>query len=104
MLSIQHQLPMVVAGVHEGKNEINARVGYFELGINLKTETPSASQIKASVEKVLHDAIFHKNIKKLSKEFSGYNPNELVEKYIDEILSNKTQTINTNLKTQQKVF
>jgi UDP:flavonoid glycosyltransferase YjiC (YdhE family) len=32
LLSIQNQLPMVVAGVHEGKNEINARVGYFQTG------------------------------------------------------------------------
>jgi UDP:flavonoid glycosyltransferase YjiC (YdhE family) len=41
LLGIQHKLPLVVAGVHEGKNEICARIGYFKLGINLKTETPT---------------------------------------------------------------
>jgi UDP:flavonoid glycosyltransferase YjiC (YdhE family) len=30
LLGIKHNLPMVVAGVHEGKNEICARVGYFK--------------------------------------------------------------------------
>ncbi len=41
MLAIENKLPMVLAGVHEGKNEINARIGYFKLGINLRTETPT---------------------------------------------------------------
>ncbi|MES2851014.1 MAG: glycosyltransferase, partial [Bacteroidota bacterium] len=43
MLGIENKLPMVVAGVHEGKNEICARIGYFKYGINLKTETPLPS-------------------------------------------------------------
>ena len=37
MLSIENEVPMVVAGIHEGKNEINARIGYFGLGVNLRT-------------------------------------------------------------------
>ncbi len=39
-LSIQNNLPMVTAGVHEAKNEICARVGYFNLGMNLKPRDP----------------------------------------------------------------
>ena len=40
LLSIDHALPMVCAGINEGKNEICTRIGYFKIGINLKTETP----------------------------------------------------------------
>ncbi|MDQ4139325.1 MAG: glycosyltransferase, partial [Bacteroidota bacterium] len=47
LLSIENRVPMVVGGKHEGKNEICARVGYFNLGINLKTEAPGKEQIKA---------------------------------------------------------
>jgi len=86
MLSIQNQLPMVVAGIHEGKNEINARVGYFNLGINLRTERPVPARLKVSVEKILCDGIYYKSVKKLSSEFSKYNPNQLVRNYIDEVL------------------
>lgn len=46
MQSIVNKLPMVVAGIHEGKNEICARVGYFKLGINLRTENPKPEKIK----------------------------------------------------------
>lgn len=82
MLGIENQLPLVVAGVHEGKNEINARIGYFNLGVNLKTETPGPAQIKKAVDEVLKNNLYKQNIIKLGKEFSGYNPNELTEYYI----------------------
>jgi MGT family glycosyltransferase len=77
LLSIQNQLPMVVAGVHEGKNEINARVGYFKLGINLKTELPTVTQLRKSVEKILVNSVYFKNVKRLSEEFKSYDPNEI---------------------------
>lgn len=100
MLSIQHQLPMVAAGVHEGKNEICARVGYFSLGINLRTEQPTPAQLKRSVMKVLHDETYKANVKKLSREFASYQPNELVEKHIREVLSNHYKKRSLLIKTQ----
>lgn len=104
MLSIQNKLPMVVAGVHEGKNEINARVGYFNLGVNLRTEKPTPFQLRAGVEKVLKDKTCYNSVKKLSREFSNYNPNELVANCIDEVLNNQTQIKEPYSKTQQTVF
>ncbi|HET7896162.1 MAG TPA: glycosyltransferase, partial [Flavisolibacter sp.] len=62
MLGIQHGLPLVVAGVHEGKNEINARIGYFGYGINLKTETPKPVQIRCAVEEILKNQTYKKNV------------------------------------------
>ena len=85
-LSIQHKLPMVAAGVHEGKNEICARVGYFNLGINLKTERPTPVQIRKAVDEVLKNDIYQNNINALGDEFSGYNPCALAEQYVEELL------------------
>jgi len=86
LLSIQNQLPMVVAGVHEGKNEINARVGYFELGINLKTEKPSVLQLRKSVEEILSNDTYSKNIKRLSEEFRNYNPNDICVRQVTRLV------------------
>jgi MGT family glycosyltransferase len=93
LLSIQHKLPMVVAGVHEGKLEINARVGYFKLGINLKTETPSVPQLKKAVEEVLANDIYHNKVKQLSEEFKQYNPNELSAQYVASLLKNTSRKV-----------
>lgn len=85
MLGIQNKVPMVVAGVHEGKNEICARVGYFKLGINLKTEKPTAEQIRRAVNEVARVSEYKKNVTSLANEFKKYEPAVLVEKYINEL-------------------
>ena len=84
---------MVVAGIHEGKSEINARVGYFNIGINLQTEKPTSSQIKEGVEKVLSERIYRDNIEKLSNELATYNAKELCAAYINEVLSKQYKTV-----------
>ncbi|HEX2605811.1 MAG TPA: nucleotide disphospho-sugar-binding domain-containing protein [Flavisolibacter sp.] len=89
LLGIQNQLPLVVAGVHEGKNEINARVGYFKLGVNLKTEKPKPAQIRQAVEEVLDNPVYTENVMALSDEFSQYNPAILFEKYLAQVVSGK---------------
>lgn len=89
MLSITHELPLVTAGIHEGKNEIAARVGYFKLGINLNTETPTADQIRGAVERVLSNPQYKRNVGQLSWEFSKYNPNQLIEGYVRQLLGDE---------------
>lgn len=87
MLGIENALPLVVGGVHEGKNEICARVGYFKLGINLKTETPTPMQIKEGVEEVLSTAAYKENVCRMAKEFATYNSKALTASYVRELLS-----------------
>ena len=82
LLAIDHSLPMVAAGINEGKNEICARIGYFKLGINLKTEKPSPQKIRSAVEEILTNSQYKKNLIKLKNEFSQYNTNKLCADYI----------------------
>ncbi len=89
MLGIQNRLPLIVAGEHEGKNEINARIGYFNLGINLKTETPTPLQLKAAVDEVLANNQYKRNVDALANEFGQYDPTILCQYYIERILKNK---------------
>lgn len=86
MLSIQNKVPMVAAGVHEGKNEICARVGYFKCGINLKTETPTPAQLKKATEEIFANPEYRESIAKLANEFNQYHPGSLCEKYADELI------------------
>lgn len=104
MLGIENKLPMVVAGVHEGKNEICARVGYFKLGINLKTETPNAQQIYKAAIEVMNNNIYKENIEKLGDEFAAYDPNALCEKYVLELLQQKNFTKSISNKPAEKIY
>ena len=77
LMAIDHALPMVAAGINEGKNEICARIGYFKLGINLNTEKPSPEKIKHAVNEVFTNPVYKQNVEKLRDEFRGYNTNKL---------------------------
>ena len=90
LLAISHKLPMVAAGVHEGKNEITARVGYFKLGINLKTELPKPQQISESVREVLSNGMYKTNVTKVAEEFKQYHPHTLCAKYFYDLLYNSS--------------
>lgn len=85
LLSICNKVPMVVAGIHEGKNEICARVGYFKLGLNLRTEKPDPSKIISAVKEVMTNNTYRKNVEKLAAEFKQYNPETLCEKHIEKL-------------------
>ena len=104
MLGIENQLPLVVAGLHEGKNEINARIGYFELGINLKTERPKPAQMKKAVEQVINNDKYRTNVMKLSKEFNNYDPRELAVKHITEILQKTGRLYFANVQEGERIY
>ncbi|GAB4024572.1 glycosyltransferase [Spirosoma gilvum] len=86
MLALQHKLPMVVAGVYEGKEDIAARVQHNGVGIDLKTETPKPAQIRQAVDRVLADNTYRQQAQALSEEFSQYPANQLAEEYINQLL------------------
>ncbi|TCJ17736.1 glycosyltransferase [Flaviaesturariibacter flavus] len=86
MIAIEHQLPLIAAGLHEGKNEINARVGYFGIGIDLKTEKPKPGAIREAVDRVLHNPGYPARVRRLSGEFGRYPTFSLCAHYMAELL------------------
>jgi UDP:flavonoid glycosyltransferase YjiC (YdhE family) len=104
MLGIENGLPMIVAGIHEGKNEINARVGYFNLGINLKTERPNTAQIQKAVEEIFRNGVYKQNVKELGEEMDRYSPNQLTAGYIADLLRQKTKVIFRSSRVEERVY
>lgn len=86
MIALQHKLPIVVAGVYEGKDDIAARVQFSGVGIDLKTETPKASQIRRAVTTVLSENKYRRQAQQLSEEFRSYPANEMATGYIGELV------------------
>jgi MGT family glycosyltransferase len=91
MLSIKNKLPMIAAGVHEGKSEVCARIGFFNYGINLNTETPTAEALRNAVDEVLNNNIYKENVTRLSEEINSMNSNELCANFISQVLFEKTK-------------
>ncbi len=104
MLGIQNELPLVVAGIHEGKNEINARVGYFNLGVNLHTERPTPDQIKKATTEVLLNGVYKQNVTELAEEFNRYNPHELTAGYVADILKKNRKFVFRPSRVEERVY
>ena len=49
LLSLSHGVPVIAAGINEGKSDVNARVEYAGVGINLRTESPTAEALASAV-------------------------------------------------------
>jgi len=56
--SLEHGVPLVVAGTTEDKVEVNARVAWSGVGINLKTDTPKPATIRAAAKRVLASPVY----------------------------------------------
>jgi UDP:flavonoid glycosyltransferase YjiC (YdhE family) len=81
LLSLSKGVPVVGAGVREGKNDINARVEHFGVGINLHTETPTAAHVQRAVERLLNDPSFARRTQELRDELARYQPLEIIDEY-----------------------
>ena len=82
LLSLSHGVPVLAAGIREGKNDVNAHVDYFGVGVDLRTESPKPADIRRAAERILSEPCWKQNVTRLQKEFSGYRSNELIGAYL----------------------
>lgn len=74
-----HGVPVVGAGKREGKNDINARIGYNKLGIDLRSEHPKPAAIRKAVRRVLDDPTYARKVADLRAELQSYDPIGTIE-------------------------
>lgn len=72
-------VPVVGAGKREGKNDINARIGYNKLGIDLRSEHPKPANIRKAVRRVLDDPAYAQKVADLRAELQSYDPIRIIE-------------------------
>lgn len=63
--ALAHGIPVVVAGRTEDKVEVAARVAWSGAGIDLRTNTPTAAQIAAAVERVRGTASYRAHAERI---------------------------------------
>jgi UDP:flavonoid glycosyltransferase YjiC (YdhE family) len=82
LLSLSNGVPVLAAGVREGKNDVNAHVDYFRVGIDLRTESPRPGDIRRAAERILSEPRWKKRVAQLQEELSVHHPNELIDAYL----------------------
>ncbi|WP_411375634.1 glycosyltransferase [Arthrobacter sp. MPF02] len=73
-LALSKGVPLVVSGVNEGKNDVNARVEFAGMGINLRTDAPSPDKIRAAVRTILSDPSWRHRASQIRDHFAAQDP------------------------------
>jgi MGT family glycosyltransferase len=70
-------VPLVVAGRSEDKAEVTARVGWSGVGVNLRTDQPTAASVAGAVDTVLTDPAHRQRARALAAEYAALDSLEL---------------------------
>ena len=79
MHALMSEVPVLSAGKLEAKNDINARLAYRGLGVDLKTERPKPRQIETGVQRVLGDDAIRRNVARVAAALKACRPLETME-------------------------
>jgi UDP:flavonoid glycosyltransferase YjiC (YdhE family) len=82
LAAISAGVPLVGAGVREGKNDLNVRMAHNGLGVDLRTERPKPAAIRSAVDRVLHDAAIRANVARVQAELASYDPYRTIERAV----------------------
>ncbi|MFB8370029.1 glycosyltransferase [Pseudarthrobacter sp. NPDC055928] len=75
-LSLSMGVPLVVSGINEGKSDVNARVEYAGVGINLHSDSPKPAAIAKAVENILANPSWKERARKMQEQFDRTDPAE----------------------------
>ncbi len=82
LLSLSKGVPVLGAGVKEGKNDVNAHVDYFKVGIDLRTENPKPDAIRRATARLLSEPQWKQNAARLCDEFERSDPYPMIDAYL----------------------
>lgn len=71
--AISHGVPLVAAGTTEDKPDVNARVAWAGIGVDLRTDTPDVDQLRTAIDTVLGDANYRARAQALAQEYGTYD-------------------------------
>jgi UDP:flavonoid glycosyltransferase YjiC (YdhE family) len=73
LTGLANGVPLVCAGQTEDKAEVSARVAWSGAGIDLRTATPSAAQVRSAVDRVLSDASYRRHARLIQSDFARHD-------------------------------
>ncbi len=78
-------IPLVTAGLTEDKADVNARVGWSGVGINLVTNEPTPQELRAAVRSVLDEAKYRRRAAAMKDEFRSINTRAEILRTLDQV-------------------
>ena len=78
--------PLVAAGLTEDKADVNARVAWSGVGINLATNKPTPQALREAVRTVLDKPDYRSHAASMSHEFDGIDTRSEILRIVSQVL------------------
>lgn len=88
-MALAFGVPMVAAGQTEEKPEVCARIAWSQVGIDLKTKTPSPTQIKTAIKQILSNSHYRHYAQRLQAEIAHCNTVSLAADLLEQLAITK---------------
>lgn len=88
-VALANGIPLVAAGTTEDKPEVCARIEWSGVGINLKTQTPTPTQVKDAVKEILASSNYRQKAQSLQAEIARYDAPTLAAKLLEQLAETK---------------
>jgi UDP:flavonoid glycosyltransferase YjiC (YdhE family) len=100
-LALAHGIPLVVAGASQDKPEIAARVAWSGAGINLKTGSPTAQQIRNAVRDALDNPRYRQNAQRIQADYARHNAPEEAAALLERLAATGQPVLRESAPTQR---
>jgi UDP:flavonoid glycosyltransferase YjiC (YdhE family) len=94
-------IPLVTAGLTEDKADVNARVAWSGVGIDLATNHPTPHALREAIRTVLDKPDYRSRASLIADEFATIDTRSEISRIISELVANGKQLLGTRTLTAQ---
>jgi MGT family glycosyltransferase len=91
--AMSYGIPLVTAGLTEDKADVNARVGWSGVGVNLATNEPTPEALRKAVRTVLDRPAYRMRATQMASEFAGIDTRSEILRIIHEVVARGVPTL-----------
>jgi MGT family glycosyltransferase len=95
-VALANGIPLVAGGKTEDKPEVCARIEWSGVGINLKTQTPTSTQIRDAVKEILASPQYRQKAKLMQAEIASYDAQSLAATLLEQLAETKQPVLREN--------
>ena len=88
-------IPVVTAGMTEDKADVNARVAWSGVGINLATNEPTQEALRKAVRTVLDRPAYRMRASQIAAEFAGIDTRSKILSIISQLVADREAMLPT---------
>ena len=96
-------IPLVTAGMTEDKADVNARVAWSGVGINLSTNEPTPEALREAVRTVLDRPAYRLRASQMATEFAGIDTRSKILSIIGELAAEQKTTLQAEATPAKRV-